>query len=483
MNLELILKNIKVKEYHGDKNRNKFIKGISDNSLNVKSGYLFFAVKGNVVDGHNFIIDAINNGCKVIVCTELPSFLDKKVTYIIVENIRESISTISSNFYKNPSKEIKIICVTGTNGKTSIVYFLHQFFSHLNIKVGMLSTIENVIDDEVLETNLTTPSSILINKLLRKMVSNNCDYCIMEASSHAIDQERVKGLKIDVSILTNLTHDHLDYHKTFLNYINAKKKLFDDLSKSSIAIINSDDKRSDYMVQNCKAKIFRYGIKSNADFKGRIVSNDISGLSIDIDSKIVHFSLIGEFNAYNILAIYSVVNSLNFKRETVLKTLSLLKPPKGRFEIFRGNKNIIGIVDYAHTPDALLNVLRTINKFKKGRRIITIVGAGGDRDKMKRPLMGKIASEYSDFVILTSDNPRFEDEMTIINEIKVGIKNKIKYKIIVNRKEAIHYACDNCDNDEIILLAGKGHEKYQIINDSFFDFNERKILEEKLNKI
>ena len=480
MNLKSILKNIKIKLSRG--NLDRIISGISENSLEIKKNNLFFAVKGNILDGHQFIEDAISKGCTVVVCTDFPVELNDNITYIKVENIRKSISIISLNFYNNPSDKIKVITVTGTNGKTSVVYFLYQFFRNMNLKVGMLSTIENRINDTVLDTNLTTPSAITVNSLLNDMVLSGCEYCIMEVSSHAIDQDRIYGLIIDIAILTNISHDHLDYHKSFLNYLNVKKKLFDGLNKKTFAVINSDDNNSNYLVQNCNAKIFRYGLKSISDFKGKIIQNDILGLSLELDSKLIDFNIIGEFNAYNILAVYSVLKILNFESESMFKTLSKINPPDGRFEIIKGNKNVIGIVDYAHTPDALLNVLKTIKKIKQNRKVITVVGAGGERDKTKRPIMGKIASELSDFVIITSDNPRFENAMDIISDIEMGIIND-RYKILINREDAIQYACEYCKYDEIILLAGKGHEKYQIINDIYHDFNDLKILKNKLIKI
>ncbi len=468
-----ILKGIKILSSYGD--LDKSINGITDNSNFVNKNFLFFAIEGNDFDGHKFIEDAISKGANTIVCTNIPDNLIKKITFIQVEDIRESVYNISSNYYENPDKKIKIIAVTGTNGKTSIVYFLYQFFRSINVKVGMMSTIENRIDDFILDAKLTTPNPIEFLKILNEMVIKNCEYCFMEASSHAIHQKRINGKNIFAAIFSNLSHDHLDYHKTFKNYIDAKKILFDDLDKDSFSIINLDDKRSNYLIQNTKSKIVTYGLKNISDFNAKIVESNGESIILNFGSKDVTFKIIGDFNAYNILAVYSLANILKINKDLILEKLSELNTPSGRFEFLIGGNNQIGIVDYAHTPDALENVLLNILKFKKNKKLITVVGAGGDRDKSKRPEMGKIATKYSDFVFFTSDNPRNEKEDAIISEIIEGVLND-NYEIEVDRKIAIKMAFDRFNTNSIILVAGKGHEKYQIIGDKSLPHDDKEVI-------
>jgi len=475
--LKKILKGVEILSLEGDDKI--IINGISDNSSKVDRGFLFFAVKGYKIDGHKFIEDAIAKGCIAIICTNKPTRLNENVCYIVVENIRESVYQISSNYYNNPSKKLKIIAVTGTNGKTSIVYFLYQFFTLLGKNVGMISTIENKVGEITISSNLTTPDPISLNLLLNQMVENKCEFCVMEASSHAIEQVRISGADIYTAIFSNLSHDHLDYHKTFINYIDAKKKLFDNMDSKSFSIINSDDKRSKYLIQNSKSKVFTYGINTLSDYKAKIMENDINGLSLEIDNKTVNLQILGDFNAYNILSVYSVAKILNIENENILKIISQIKTPKGRFEFVKGNNNVLGIVDYAHTPDALKNVLKTINNFKENKKLVTVFGAGGDRDKSKRSEMGRIADIFSDYVIITSDNPRNENKNDIISDIEDGISSS-NYKIISNRKQAIIEACFNFNKESIILVAGKGHEQYQIINDRFIPHDDMKILKEHL---
>ena len=475
--LKNILKGVEIISLEG--RNNIIINGISDNSSKVDKGFLFFAVKGYKIDGHKFIEDAIAKGCIAIICTNRPTRLNENICYIVVENIRESIYQVSSNYYNNPSKKLKIIAVTGTNGKTSILYFLYQFFTLMGKNVGMISTIENKVGKKTISSNLTTQDPISLNSLLNQMVENKCEYCVMEASSHAIEQVRISGEDIYMAVFSNLSHDHLDYHKTFINYIDAKKKLFDNLDSNSFSIINSDDKRSKYLVQNSKSKMFTYGINTLSNYKAKIIENDINGLSLEIDNKTVNLQILGDFNAYNILSVYSVAKILNVENEKILKIISQIKTPKGRFEFVKGNNNVLGIVDYAHTPDALKNVLKTINNFKENKKLVTVFGAGGDRDETKRSEMGRIADIFSDYVIITSDNPRNENEDDIISDIEEGVSSS-NYKILSNRKQAIIEACLNFNKESIILVAGKGHEQYQIINGKFIPHDDMKILKEQL---
>ncbi|MDG2342071.1 MAG: UDP-N-acetylmuramoyl-L-alanyl-D-glutamate--2,6-diaminopimelate ligase [Cytophagales bacterium] len=471
--LSEIINEVKIKETVGDINTS--VEGITDNSGLVKPNFLFFAIKGITHDGHEFIDNAIEKGCKVIICSYLPDKIHEDVCYIVVKNIRESVYNISSKFYNDPAKKIKIIAVTGTNGKTSIVFFIYKFLNSLGIKVGMLSTIENRIADKRIKSHLTTPSPVQLHMLLDNMIKNSCEYCIMEASSHSIDQKRIMGRDIFIGIFSNLSHDHLDYHKTFINYINTKKILFDDLPKSSYSIINSDDKRSEYLIQNTKSKVFSYGLKTLPDYKGKIIESGTSGIMIHIDNINVSFKIIGDFNAYNLLSVYAVAKILKIDSEIIFKRLSQLNTPEGRMDFIQGKNNVIGIVDYAHTPDALKNVLKNISSFKKDAKVISIVGAGGDRDKSKRPEMGKIATQLSDYVFFTSDNPRDENEDNILSDIVKGAVRK-NYQVISDRKKAIESAYLNYKKDSIILVAGKGHEKYQIIGEKSIPHDDKEIL-------
>ena len=471
--LKDIINGLKIKKTIGDINIS--VEGITDNSRLVKNNFLFFAIKGWSQDGHNFIDNAIQKGCKVVICSYLPDKIHEEVSYVAVENIRESVYNISSKYYNNPAKKIKIIAVTGTNGKTSIVFFLHKFLNSLGIKVGMLSTIENRIAEKKIKSHLTTPSPVQLHELLDGMVKSSCEYCIMEASSHSIDQKRIMGKDIFIGIFSNLSHDHLDYHKTFINYINTKKILFDDLPKSSYSIINLDDKRSEYLIQNTKSKVFSYGLKKISDYKGKIVESGADGILIRIDNINVNFKIIGDFNAYNLLSVYVVAKILKIEPEIIFKRLSELNTPVGRMDFIQGKNNVVGIVDYAHTPDALENVLKNISSFKKEAKVITVVGAGGDRDKSKRPEMGKIATQLSDYVFFTSDNPRNENEDNILSYIVKGVVRK-NYNVISDRKKAIESACLNYKKDSIILVAGKGHEKYQIIGEKSIPHDDKEIL-------
>ncbi|MCB9203329.1 MAG: UDP-N-acetylmuramoyl-L-alanyl-D-glutamate--2,6-diaminopimelate ligase, partial [Flavobacteriales bacterium] len=446
---------------------NVAIENICIDSRQAKKFSLFIAVKGTAVDGHQFISKAIEQGSLAIICEELPEQLVKEVNYIQVKNSRFAAGIIASNFYDNPSQKLKLVGVTGTNGKTTVTTLLYQLFKNLGYKVGLLSTVRNLIDGEVVAATHTTPDPISLNELLAEMVERGCEYVFMEVSSHALDQHRVAGIEFTGAIFTNISHDHLDYHETFDKYIKAKKMLFDMLPSTAFALTNLDDKNGEVMVQNTKAKIITYGLKSMADRKAKILENNLTGLILNIDGQEVITRLIGSFNAYNILSVYGAAIELKEEKLQILTTLSNLHSPDGRFQFVKTENNILGIVDYAHTPDALDNVISTIHGLRTGNeKLITLVGCGGDRDKTKRPEMARIAAEGSAKVILTSDNPRSEDPNQIIEDMKTGLDPVLKRKAvsIVDRAEAIRTACMLAEPGDIILVAGKGHEKYQEIN-------------------
>jgi len=466
----------------GDTNIN--ISDICFDSRKVSAGCLFVAVEGLTFDGHNFINQTIENGAAAIVCEKLPENLIQNITYVQVRDSSIALGQISSNFLDNPSSDLTLIGVTGTNGKTTIATLLHKLFISLGYNVGLLSTIENKIQHKVISATHTTPDAFQINSLLKQMVDNNCSHCFMEVSSHSLDQNRTAGLHFSGGVFTNLTHDHLDYHKTFSDYLKAKKKFFDMLPKTSFAISNIDDKNGLVMLQNTNAIKKTYSLKSVSDFKCRILENQFSGLFLDIDGDEMWCRLSGTFNAYNLLAVYSTALLLGEKRKEILTSISCLEPIEGRFEYVKSSNNITGIVDYAHTPDALENVLNTISDIRtRNEQVITVIGTGGDRDSAKRPIMAQVACEQSDKVILTSDNPRSEDPDEIINEMKKGVDAVSFKKVlsIVNRKEAIKTACAIARSGDIILLAGKGHEKYQEIKGVKHPFDDKAILKEILN--
>ncbi len=462
-------------------NKDILIDGIANDSRKVKQNFIYIAIIGNDLDGHSFINQSIMNGAVVIICSKIPNKLNRNVTYVIVKNTRKAQGIIASNFYNNPSKKINVIMVTGTNGKTTVVSLFYSLFMSMKIKVGMLTTIENKINNKTYSSELTTPDSIQLNNYLSKMVDKKCEYCFMEASSHAIDQLRIYGIRIKVGIFTNISHDHLDYHLNFKNYIDSKKKLFDLLDKKSIALVNNDDKRSNYILQNCFAKKYYYGIKKDSEFSGKIINNSIDGLKFRINNQDIFLKLKGKFNAYNILCVYAGSIILGIKKSNLLEYISELESPKGRFQFIKNSKGPSILIDYAHTPDALENVLKTIKEFKVKGKIISLFGAGGNRDKKKRFFMGEIASKYSDQIILTSDNPRNEDPLDIINDIKLGIKNSKKIVINVDRKSAIKSAIHNADSKDIILIAGKGHEDYQEINEKKYPFDDKLVVNRILN--
>jgi len=478
-----ILENILRSETVGEKNPD--IRQITFDSRKIVEGSLFVAVRGTLTDGHRYIQKAIEKGAKAVVCEELPKHLTKGVAYIKVKDSKEALGRIAANFYGHPSKKLKLVGITGTNGKTTTATLLHELFLEFGYKVGLLSTIENKIGKTGIPASLTTPDSIAVNLLILEMVEAGCDFAFMEVSSHAIHQRRIAGLHFEGGVFTNISHDHLDYHKTFKAYVNAKKAFFDNLPKAAFALTNIDDKRGAVMLQNTTAKPYRYSLRKLADFKAKMLENTLSGLHLELEGKDFHTRLIGEFNAYNLLAAYATAVLLGQEKVEVLTALSRLKAAEGRFDYLVDEvRNITAIVDFAHTPDALEKVLHTIKALRQtNQRIITLVGCGGDRDKAKRPTMAKIACDYSSQVILTSDNPRTEDPDAIIADMEIGIPPDAAQKVlsITSREQAIKTACRLARNGDIILVAGKGHEKYQEIQGVKHPFDDKEVLKENLN--
>ena len=478
--LKDILYKVSIRSVQG--NTGIAVKDLQIDSRKVSGGSCFIAIKGSAADGHLFIETAIANGAIAIVCEILPEVLSEFVTYVKVENSSVAAAFLSCNFYEEPSAKLKLVGVTGTNGKTTIVTLLWKLFSALGYKCGLISTVQNQIGDEILYATHTTPDAIQVNELLKKMLDAGCTYVFMECSSHAIHQHRITGLQFAGALFSNITHDHLDYHKTFDEYIRVKKSWFDQLPATAFTISNADDKRGTVMLQNTNAKKYYYSLKTMADFKGKILENSLAGLHMMVNESEVYFKLIGEFNAYNLLAVYGAAICLGQDKSTVLQLLSNLDGAEGRFDYMVSNKeSIIGIIDYAHTPDALLNVLATIKKLRQGNQhIISVVGCGGNRDSTKRPLMAAAACEHSDRVIFTSDNPRNEDPLQILKEMEAGVNVVVRKKFITipDRREAIKTAVSLANKEDIILVAGKGHEKYQEINGIRYDFDDKKILKE-----
>lgn len=449
-------------------------------SRKVIPGSLFVAIKGTLVDGHDYIDKAIKDGAVAVICEDLPARTATAVDFLMVANSAVALGIVTANFYDKPSTKLKLVGVTGTNGKTTIATLLYQLFRDLGYKCGLLSTVENQINGQVFASTHTTPDPVELNKLMDEMVAKGCDYCFMEVSSHAVAQHRIEGLVFAGGIFTNLTHDHLDYHKTFAEYLKAKKTFFDRLPKNAFALTNADDKNGSVMLQNTIAYKKSYGLKNMADYKARILENQFGGLLLQIDNEDVWFKMVGTFNAYNLLAVYAAAMLLEQDRAKVLTILSKLTGAEGRFEYIVSANKVIGIVDYAHTPDAVQNVLSTIHDIRKGNeKVITVIGCGGDRDKAKRPIMAKVASEWSDKVILTSDNPRSEDPAQIIKDMEEGIDAAFKRHTlsITDRHEAIKTACHLARPGDIILLAGKGHEKYQEIHGVKNHFDDMEELE------
>lgn len=472
-----ILRGIKILESQG--NIEQDITNIVFDSRKVEVGCLFVAVRGTQVDGHSFIPKAIAGGAKAIVCEEIPQDTGA-TTFIKVADAAAALGELAANFYDNPTQNLKIVGITGTNGKTSTATLLYDLFTALGYKCGLVSTVEYRVAGKILPSTHTTPDQIALQKLFSDMVTEGCQYAFMEVSSHALAQNRVAGIQFVGGIFSNITHDHLDYHKTFDNYRDAKKKLFDNLPKTAFALTNNDDRNGKFMLQNTKATKYSYGLRKIADFKAKIIENGLMGLHLDMDGHDFYARMIGEFNAYNLLAVYAASVLLGAEKLEILTILSNLKGAEGRFDyIHDAQKDVVGIVDYAHTPDALENVLETIRHFRKeNQKIITITGAGGDRDPDKRRVMGKIGVTMSDTLILTSDNPRSEDPLSIIEQMKVDISSKDMSKVleIADRRQAIRTAVKLAQRGDIILLAGKGHEKYQEINGVKHPFDDKEEL-------
>ncbi|NVO02802.1 MAG: UDP-N-acetylmuramoyl-L-alanyl-D-glutamate--2,6-diaminopimelate ligase [Bacteroidetes bacterium] len=455
------------------------VSNISFDSRMVEEKSLFIAVRGTAVDGHLYIQQAISKGAIAIACEKFPEVLEENITYIKVKDSSFALGVIASNYFDNPSSELKLVGVTGTNGKTTTVTLLFNLFKELGYNVGMLTTVCNKINDIEFPSTHTTPDAIQLNAFLKKMVDSKCSHCFMEVSSHSIVQNRIAGLDFIGGVFSNITHDHLDFHKTFDEYIKAKKLFFDGLKSEAFALVNADDKNGMVMLQNTKAAKSTYSLQKSADFKCKIIENQFSGMLLNIDGNEVWSRLVGNFNAYNLLSIYATSILLGEEKTDILKILSNLNAVEGRFDYVKSTNNVFAIVDYAHTPDALKNVIDTINSIKSGKeQLITVVGCGGDRDAKKRPIMAKIAFNGSAKVILTSDNPRSEDPAEIIEQMKSGLELEQIKKVlsIENRKEAIKTACSLANSGDVILVAGKGHEKYQEINGVKHPFDDKQVL-------
>ena len=484
MQLQEILYGVKIQVLVGV--TNKEVAALEFDSRKVLANTVFFAIKGTLADGHQFIDQTIAAGASVIVCEDMPEVQSPEITYIQVENANVALGIMAANFYGNPSSKLKLVGITGTNGKTTIATLLFKLFTELGYAVGLISTVENQIKEIIVPSTHTTPNPVALNALLKQMVDAGCVYCFMEVSSHAVVQHRIEGLHFAGGVFSNITHDHLDFHKTFDNYIKAKKAFFDGLPKQAFALTNADDKNGMVMLQNTKATKKSYALKQMADFKAKIIENSFSGLNLEIDQLEVYFKLVGSFNAYNLLAVYGTAILLGEDKMEVLTVLSELSGAEGRFDYVANDQKIIGIVDYAHTPDAVQNVLSTIANIRKGtEQVITVIGCGGDRDTAKRPVMAQVACDWSDKVILTSDNPRTEDPNAILRDMEAGVSpsNKRKTLTIIDRKEAIKTACHLAKPGDIILVAGKGHEKYQEISGVRYHFDDKEILIEQLNLI
>lgn len=484
MQLQEILYGVTILKLVGVTNRD--VASLEFDSRKVENDAVFFAIKGTLADGHKYIDQTIKAGAIVVVCEELPETLQPAISYIQVENAHVALGIMAANFYGNPSSKLKLVGITGTNGKTTIATLLFKLFTELGYAVGLISTVENQIKETVIPATHTTPNPLALNLLLKQMVDAGCVYCFMEVSSHAVVQHRIEGLNFVGGVFSNITHDHLDFHKTFDNYIKAKKAFFDGLPKTAFALTNADDKNGMVMLQNTRASKKSYALKQMADFKAKIIESSFSGLNLEMDQIEVIFKLVGTFNAYNLLAVYGTAILLGEDKMDVLTILSELTGAEGRFDYVANAQKIIGIVDYAHTPDAIQNVLSTIANIRKGtEQVITVIGCGGDRDTTKRPIMAQVACDWSDKVILTSDNPRTEDPNAILRDMEAGVSptNKRKTLTITDRKEAIKTACHLAKPGDIILIAGKGHEKYQEIQGMRHHFDDKEILTEQLNLI
>lgn len=479
MQLIELLNRIPVLEIHGKNDRE--VSALVFDSRKVTEDSLYVAVKGTVADGHSFIASSIEKGAKTIVCEELPENLDQNITYIKVKDSSKTLGQLASNFYGNPSEKLKLIGVTGTNGKTSVSTLLFDVFKNLGYNSALLSTVEIRVGDEIIPATHTTPDVITINQILAKAVESGCEFAFMEVSSHGISQNRTEGLHFKIAGFTNLTHDHLDYHKTFDEYLKTKKRFFDELNDDAIAITNVDDKNGNVMLQNTKAKKKSYALKTMADYHGRTLEVDFNGMLLNFNGKEFWTTLTGKFNVYNLLLVFGIASELGFQQEEILQAISILKRVSGRFETFKSDGGIFFIVDYAHTPDALENVLDSVNDIRtKNERLITVFGCGGDRDHSKRPEMGNIATKKSTLAIITSDNPRTEDPAMIIKEIEAGVEpqNFSKYTSIPDRREAIKMAIKFAEPKDIIVVAGKGHENYQEINGVKHHFDDKEVINE-----
>ena len=479
MNLEKILHNVKIEKAFNF--RDLDVMGIALDSRKVQEGFIFVAQKGEETDGHKFIGKAIENGARAIVFEEDldETVFDSDIIYIKVKKTTSALGTMASNFYNDPTKKLKLVGITGTNGKTTTVTLLFRLLQSMGIRCGLISTIENRINDTVIPTERTTPDVLTLHSLLAQMVEEKCEYAFMEVSSHAVVQQRIAGLSFAGAVFSNITLDHLDYHKTFSNYIKAKKKFFDDLPSKAFALSNIDDKNGKVMLQNTKAKKYYYSLSNaSADFRAKVLDNSFDGLDIELNGKEIYSPLIGKFNAYNLLAIYSVAILLGLNKEEVLVNLSAMKSAPGRFDCYRLSTGAVAIVDYAHTPDALENVLKTINEINirnKGK-IFCVIGCGGDRDKSKRPIMASIGQKYANVLVITADNPRTEKIEDIIEDMKQGLKKDKPEKqhfCIPDRREAIKIACTLSQKNDIVLVAGKGHETYQEIENKKHHFDDK----------
>ena len=482
MKLNELLKNIQPIEIYG--NTEVEISGINIDSRLIEAGHLFVAMRGTQTDGHAYIPIAIEKGAIAVLCETLPENLNENITYIQIKDCEDAVGKVATTFYGDPTTKIELVGVTGTNGKTTIATLLYNTFRYFGYKVGLISTVCNYIDDQAIPATHTTPDPITLNRLLGQMADAGCKYVFMEVSSHAVAQKRISGLKFAGGIFTNLTRDHLDYHKTVDNYLKAKKKFFDDMPKEAFCLTNLDDKNGLVMTQNTRANVYTYSLRSLSDFKGKIIENHFEGMLLDFNNRELAVQFIGKFNASNLLAVFGAATLLGKKEEDVLIALSTLRPVAGRFETIRSSKGYTAIVDYAHTPDALVNVLNAIHGVLEGKgKIITVCGAGGNRDKGKRPIMAKEAARMSDRVIITSDNPRFEEPQEIINDMLAGLDSDDMRKTIsiIDRREAIKTACFLAQANDVILVAGKGHENYQEVKGVKHHFDDKEELENFMN--
>ena len=480
--LKDILFGVNLKSFQG--NRSTEIKGIAFDSRKVEKGFLFVAIKGLTVDGHEYIQQAIKNGAAAVLCENVPPNIPEGIAVVEADSTSNALGICASNFYDRPSMKLSLIGVTGTNGKTTVTTLAHDLFTELGYIAGLLSTVENRIGSAIYTSKYTTGDALQINELLAKMVAEGCTHCFMEVSSHALIQKRTSGLVFAGGVFTNISHDHLDYHGTFDEYIVAKKLLFDGLSSEAFALVNQDDKRGRVMLQNTKASKQTFAIKSMATFKAKILHNSLQGLELDLEGMNTWFRLVGDFNAYNLLSVYAIACLLDEDKMPVLEALSGLVAARGRFELISNREDVIAIVDYAHTPDALENVLKTISELRtRNEALVTVVGCGGNRDKTKRPKMAKLAARYSNKVILTSDNPRDEEPNDILNDMLAGIPKSLEKNtmIIEDRKEAIRTACNLISSKDILLVVGKGHETYQEIGGERTHFDDKEIITEMLN--